>query len=408
MLRHGEFRWLWLADIQSLLGDQLARVAISVLVFDRTHSGLASAAVYAATFLPALFGGVLLGTLADRMPRRRLLVVGDLLRAALLAAMALPGMSLWALVVLLVVAVGVGGPWKAAESALVADIVTGETYVLGTGLRAATLQASQLVGFAVGGLVVAGIGSRSTLAVDAATFAVSAALMRLGLRDRPPAQVRHQRGWLHGARTVLGNRDLRLLLGLSWLIGLLVVPEGIAAPYAAAIHGGATTVGLLLAAGPTGVLVGSLVLARLIPAPARAALLVPLAVAAGLPLVACAVRPGLAVTLILWAASGVFMSYQVQLVAEFVGAVPDAIRGIGIAVASSGLLAAQGIGLLLGGAFAQVWSASAAVAIAGGAAAVLAGGIGIRRRPMDAAAPTRPVLFSEPYPATVIDDDDGY
>lgn len=50
----GEFRWLWLADVQSLLDDQLARVALTVLVYERTSSGLASAAVYAATFVPAL------------------------------------------------------------------------------------------------------------------------------------------------------------------------------------------------------------------------------------------------------------------------------------------------------------------------------------------------------------------
>ncbi len=65
VLRLREFRLLWLADIQSLLGDQVARVALSVLVFDSTHSGLATAAVYALTYLPALLGGVLLGHLAS-------------------------------------------------------------------------------------------------------------------------------------------------------------------------------------------------------------------------------------------------------------------------------------------------------------------------------------------------------
>ncbi len=65
-----EFRWLWAAGVQSLLGDQLARVALSVLVFERTASSLLTAAVYALTFLPAFLGGVLLGGVADRYPRR--------------------------------------------------------------------------------------------------------------------------------------------------------------------------------------------------------------------------------------------------------------------------------------------------------------------------------------------------
>jgi hypothetical protein len=46
-----EFRWLWLADVQSLLGDQLARVALSVLVYERTGSSLLTAGIYALTFI---------------------------------------------------------------------------------------------------------------------------------------------------------------------------------------------------------------------------------------------------------------------------------------------------------------------------------------------------------------------
>jgi MFS family permease len=120
-----EFRWLWLADVQSLLGDQLARVALSVLVFDRTHSSILTAGTYALTFIPALIGSFLLGPLADRIPRRRLLVVGDLARAVLIAVMAIVGQPLGLLTVLLVAAVVIGTPWKAAESALIADILAG-------------------------------------------------------------------------------------------------------------------------------------------------------------------------------------------------------------------------------------------------------------------------------------------
>jgi len=57
LLRIREFRWLWLADAQSLLGDQLARVALSVLVYDRTGSGLVTAAVYALTFVQSASHG---------------------------------------------------------------------------------------------------------------------------------------------------------------------------------------------------------------------------------------------------------------------------------------------------------------------------------------------------------------
>lgn len=89
-----EFRALWSAEVVSILGDQLARVAFSVLVYDRTSSAALSATVYALTFLPALLGGALLGWVADRYPRRRVMIGSDLARAALVAPTAWPGLPL--------------------------------------------------------------------------------------------------------------------------------------------------------------------------------------------------------------------------------------------------------------------------------------------------------------------------
>jgi len=369
VLQVREFRWLWLADVQSLVGDQLSRVALSVLVFDQTGSGLLTAGVYALTYLPALLGSILLGTLADRMPRRALLVAGDVVRAALLAVMAVPEVPLGVIAGLLVVAVVVGTPWKAAESALVAEILDGQGYALGTGLRAATNQAAQLLGFAAGGTVVALVGPRTTLGIDAVTFAVSAVLIRLTVQHRPtvhhPGPGHSSRRWGNDVAMVFRNRQLRTLLGLAWLAGLFVVPEGLAAPYAAELGGGAPTVGLLLAAGPTGVLLGSVLFVRLLPERARTTLIGPLAMAAGVPLLFCALRPDLPVTMLLWGVSGVCSAYQVQIIVEYVTAVPNQHRGQAIGVASAGLLAAQGVGLLAGGALAQAWTVSAAVATAG-------------------------------------------
>ncbi|WP_127784416.1 MFS transporter [Rhodococcus sp. X156] len=382
VLRVREFRWLWFADIQSMFGDQLARVALSVLVFSETGSGILTAGVYALTYLPALLGSILLGTLADRLPVRRLLVGGDLLRAGLLALMALPSMPLAVVAALLVVSVLVGTPWRAAETALVAEVLDGEGFVLGTSLRIATTQGSQLLGFAVGGAAVAAVGAHTTLAVNAATFVVSAVLIRLHVRARPAA--RHgvptgSHGWVDGLTLVFRTRRLRSLVGLAWLAGVFVVPEGLAAPYADSLGGGARTVGLLLAAGPAGVLLGSLLFVRLLPHRLRTALVGPLAVAAGVPLLFCGLQPGLEVTLLLWAVSGLCSAYQVQIVVEYVLAVPRPQRGQAIGIASAGLLAAQGVGLLVGGLAAELWNVSVAVAAAGALGVALAAPLALRR-----------------------------
>ena len=380
VLRLREFRLLWLADIQSLLGDQVARVALSVLVFDRTRSGLATAAVYALTYLPALLGGVLLGHLADRLPRRALLVVGDLLRAALLAAMTIPRLSIGVLASLLVASVLVGTPWKAAESALVVDILPTSDYPMGLGLRAATNQAAQLAGFGAGGWAVAAIGSRAALAVDALTFLISAIIIRIGVCKRVvhlapefPRELSgvHRRAWLTGPRAVFADPRLRTLLALSWLLGLIVVPEGLAAPYAAQLGGGAASVGVLLASGPAGVLIGTVIYTRWLSASTRAALLGPFAAATGLPLVLCIASPGIAVSCLLWALAGSFTGYQVQVVTEFVATIAPGVRGQGIAIASAGLLGAQGIGLLAGGLISQFTAPATAIAAAGATAVIL-------------------------------------
>jgi MFS family permease len=370
VLRVREFRALWIADAQSAAGDQLARVALSLLVFERTSSSALTALTYALTFLPALVGGALLSGVADRYPRRTVMIVCDLLRAGLVGLMALPQLPLWALGGFLIHAVLIGSPFTAAENALIPDIVAGDRFVVSSGLRTITNQIAQLAGFAVGGITVAAIGSRSALALDAATFVVSAALIRFGVhRRRRPAEGEHE-GYLAtiaaGLRMVAADPALRNLLGLCWLAGIYIVPEALAAPYAALIHGGPVAVGLLMAAAPAGSAVGTYLFVRFVSPDARSRWIGPLAVLTGIPFILCAMRPSLTISLALWAIAGMAMAYQVQVMSSFVLAVPPQRRGQAIGIGASGLLAVQGVGSLLGGVVANSSSASVAIGLAGG------------------------------------------
>jgi MFS family permease len=380
VLRVREFRNLWIADAQSMAGDQLARVALSVLVFERTASSALTALTYALTFLPALLGGALLSGLADRFPRKNVLVVCDLVRAVLLGLMAIPGLPLWVVCALLVLAVLVGSPFSAAESALVPDILEGERYLVGNGLRTITNQMAQLAGFAGGGLIIAAIGPRAGLAINAATFLLSALLISVGVRSRPApilaAMAEKGLGYgasiLSSARFVFSDPRLRTLLGLSWLAGLYIIPEGVAPPYAADLRGGPSAVGLLMASIPAGPPLGFFLFVKCVSAATRPRWMGPLAVATGIPLALCAFEPNLGGSIALWATSGLFMAYQVPVQSSFVRAVPDERRGQAIGIAASGLLAVQGIGVLLGGLVAQRWGTSVAVASAGGVDALFA------------------------------------
>jgi MFS family permease len=385
VLRIREFRVLWFADAQSAIGDQIARVALSVLVFQQTASAMLTAITYALTFVPALLGGVLLSGLADRLPRRQVMVGCDLIRAMMLGCMAIPGIPIWLLCILLVLAVLTEAPFMAAQSSLMPIILEGEYYIVGTGLRTITNQVAQLAGFAGGGLVIALVGARAGLALDAITFALSAALIMVAIKARPAAVSSPTAedsigptflsGVSSGLRLIFHNPRLRILVGLSWLAGLYVVPEGVAAPYAHHLGHDAVATGLLLASMPAGTALGTYLWVRFVPSGIRAKWMGPMAVAVGIPLGLCALNPNLIFSLLLWTAAGLFFGYQVQVITEFVRTVPDQQRGQAIGIASSGLLAVQGFGVLLGGGVASLWGVNAAVASAGLLGSALAAGL---------------------------------
>ena len=87
-----EFRALWLAQLLSVIGDQLARVALTVLVYDRTRSALLAAITFMVSIVPTFVGGITLAWLADRYPRRAVMIASDLARCALVLVMTIPGM----------------------------------------------------------------------------------------------------------------------------------------------------------------------------------------------------------------------------------------------------------------------------------------------------------------------------
>jgi predicted MFS family arabinose efflux permease len=372
VLRIREFRWLWLADAQSNVGDQIARVALAILVFRQTGSAVATASTYALTFLPAVLGGALLSGLADRFPRRTVMVGCDIVRAVIIGLMALPGLPTWLICVLLVVAVLAGSPFSAAQAAILPDVLAGDEYVVATALRTLTSQLAQMVGFAGGGLLVAGVGSRGGLLIDAVSFAASGVMIgatcRLGAvnsADQEGEPGGYLRGVPRAMRLIWDDRRLRAWLGLTWIFGFYVTPEGIAAPLATSVGGGAGLVGVLMAAAPTGTAVGALVYVRGISARVRQRLAGPMAVATGLPLALFVFAPNAYLATALLVLSGVFAVYTVEAITSFTRAVPTAARGQVVGIASSGFLVAQGMGLLLAGVAAAQLGASRTVALSG-------------------------------------------
>jgi MFS family permease len=378
-LRVREFRYLWLAELASIGGDQLARVALAVLVYGRTDSAVWAAVTYALTFLPALLGGVLLSWLADRFRRREVMVVADVLRAVLVAVMAVPDLPLWLVCGLLVAVVLAGSPFAAAQGALLPDVLPGDLYERGLAVRQIASQSAQLVGFAGGGVLVAALSPPVALLADAATFVLSALLIRFGVADRPRSgAARADKGVVPVLVSIATDPRRRALVLLAWLVGWYVVPEGLAAPYADHLGLGAAAVGVLMAADPLGSVLGAWLFTRFVPGRLRSRLTGVLAAAAGVPLMLSLLRPGLPVTVVLWGLSGACSTaYLLQTQADFVRATPEGDRGRAVGVAASGIIAAQGLAVLVGGMLADLWDPATAVAIAGSAGTVLAAALAV-------------------------------
>jgi MFS family permease len=366
-----EFRSLWLAQVLSYIGDQLAQVALAVLVYHRTGSALLTALTYALTYLPPILGGPVLSGLADLLPRRRVMVVCDLLRAALVGLMAVRALPFGALCVLVFFTVLLGTPFTAARAAVLPDVLTGDTYVVGCAINNITHQSTQLLGFLAGGALVSAVGTYQALGMDAFSFGLSALLLLAGLGPRPaPAPATGERTSLwrntrDGARAVFGDPLLRSLVSFAWLCSFYVLPEGIAAPYAATFDNNPLTVGLLMSAMPTGMLVGAFAFSRFVRPADRIRAMGWMSMLACAPLIGAALHPPLWGVLALWAVSGAGSAYQFAANAAFVAAVPPSGRGQAFGLVQSGILAGQGLGILVGGAAAQVLGPEPVVALAG-------------------------------------------
>lgn len=397
-----EFRWLWVAQLLSVVGDQFARVALTVLVFDRTASAGLAALTYALTYLPDLFGGAVLAHLADRYPRRAVMVTADLARAVVIAVIAVPGLPLVVQAALLVLAQLAASPFQSARQAVLPDILAGDNLVVGQGVIDISYQAGLAIGFGAGAAIVVALGTSGALLVDAATFLVSAAVLRWGLGQHQPAVEQdgaHARpgqwatiaaGW----RLVAHDPRLRALLAIVCCSGFYVVPEGLAVPLAAQF-GGTGTVGWLLAANPVGTVFGVLLLKKLPPV-RRLRWLGPLAVATSLVLIPTGWTGSVPIVVALWTVSGAASAHDMITKSVYVrGAAPEH-RGQAVGVAIAALRTAQGAGIVAAGLVAQAVLPSRVIA---GAAVlgVLAGGAATWSWSRASARADRPAAQQPPH-----------
>ncbi|WP_250905724.1 MFS transporter [Nonomuraea sp. NEAU-A123] len=427
-----EFRVLFGSFALLISGDSIKMLALSVLVYAETGSPGLSAAAYMVGWLPYIVGGMFLLSLADRLPPRAVMVVGELVRVVVCLLLAFAGLPVPVMLGLVLVT-GLFSPvFGAARSALLPDVLPGDAFVLARSLMGVTSASAQIAGLAVGGAFLAMAGPRGALAVTAALSAVAALVLRYGLPyrpargtatygtaargtpsddtpsddtpsdDTPSGGARLDGALSDGAppygtvvddtvareapgsavvrggavrvtlrvnRLLLVDRRVRGLLLASWLPSMcLAGAEAMIVPYL----GGRGQAGVVLALAAGGMAVGEFSVGRFAAPALRERLSLPLAVLIGLPWLAFLAAPGVAWAAVIAAVAAAGLSYQLGLQRRFVESVPEEVRGQAFGLLSAGLMTGQAIGAAAIGALGEAIGPGPAIAAAGLAGVLVA------------------------------------
>jgi MFS family permease len=297
VLRRRDFRLLFGAQAVSVLGDRMAPIALAFAVLEQDGSPSEVGLVLASRVLALVASLLIGGVVADRTSRRAVMVAADVVRLAsqgALAALLIAGAPSIAVIVLLTAVSGAAtGFFNPAATGLLPAVVEPAQLQQANGLRATAAAAGEIAGPLLAGVLVASVSPGWALAVDAATFGVSAALL---VRLRPPARARRatvsfaadlRSGWdVFRARTwawtfVAAVAFTNLLWGAWSVLGPVVADDEL---------GGAAAWGAVLATLGAGALAGGLLGIRAEPRrPLVLAALMGLTLAVPLALLAAAV-----------------------------------------------------------------------------------------------------------------------
>ncbi|WP_459307898.1 MFS transporter [Arthrobacter sp. HLT1-21] len=274
-MRQQQYRRLWTARTISQWGDAFNTVALVLLVYSLTGSGLGVSGVVIAEIIPVLILAPLAGALVDRLPRVKVMIAADLIRAGL--AFALPFVDGNVFNVYLI-AVGLSAAAvffnPAAQSVLPSIVMERDLVAANSGLWTAAV-ISQVVLAPLAGLVVAVFGYDWAFWINAASYLASAAaLLRLKVSAQPVRN--HRSSWYRDAREGLselaGHRLLRALAATQFLAALSAGASGALLVVLAQDHLrlDEASFGLLIGAIGVGAALGPLVLTRITNNPRRA------------------------------------------------------------------------------------------------------------------------------------------
>jgi predicted MFS family arabinose efflux permease len=413
--RNRDFRALFFASVISLGGDWFLWVAINSLIYEATgkalYIGLAILAQEFAFFLASPIGGVL----ADRIDRRKLMIVCDLARAVICLAFLLVGRdTIWLAYVLLPLLASFAAPFDPALSAATPNVVDQDDLLTANALNGSLWGTMLAVGAGLGGIVSDAFGADTAFLVNAASFLVSAALLS-SIRRRfaeSRAEATEHPGAIEATRETwrFARRDHRVLsllavkFGFGAAAGLLALIPVMALDV---FDSGKVGFGILMAARGVGALIGPFLGHRIAgPGHRRLFPAIGLSLAVfGLGYMALGAAPSLAIAAVTicvahlgGGSQWMLSTYGLQVL------VPDHIRGRIFGFDYMLITLSLSISAVVASAVADPIGAPTTVTILGGVALAWAGvwfvlSRGVRKTGLDGSAEPDPDARSEPVPS---------
>ncbi len=385
--RHRDYRLFWFAQLVSLTGTWLQSLAQSWLVLTLTNSPLQLGLIGVFQFGPSLLLGLPGGVLADRAPKRRLLMATQaalfLITGALAVLVALNRVQLWQIYAAALMAGVVNAIDMPTRQAFVTDMVGRDDLMNAIALNSALFNTTRVIGPALAGVLLSTVGITLCFALNAVSYVpvvIALGLMRAEGLPSPAAVAARPIDHLKtGLRYVASTPAVMLPILLVAFVATFGMNFNVWAPLLARdeLDAGAAGFGMLMSALGIGSLTGALALAFFGRRPNRRVMLgmavlfgvmeIALAFAAGAPIV---------VVMLLMAGIGFSMSTTMATANTTVQSnAPDELRGRVMSVYTTVFTGSAPLGAAVAGSLAAAWGAPVAVAAGGAVATVAAGAV---------------------------------
>jgi MFS family permease len=389
-LNHRDYRLFFSGQLVSLVGTWMQRVAQSWLVLELTGSPFKLGLINALQSAPMLCLAFVAGAVADRLPKRRVLIGTQtvlMVQALVLAVLVWSGAVQFWHVAVLATCYGLANTLDMpTRQSFVVEMASKEDLPNAIALNSTMVSGARMVGPAIAGLLVDRYGEAWAFGLNGLSFvAVILALAAMQAEGLPgPAQGATlgediAAGLRYAARTPL----VALTLGLLSIVGLFVINHNVLVPLLArdVLHEGAHGFGLLMAGVGMGAIVGALAVATLGRGrPPLALLLGTAGAASGLTLLLAAIRNFWAAMLVLTLVGLSQIVFLASCNTTLQLVVPDQMRGRIMSLYAFVWVGVTPLGSLFVGTIADWYGVAAAYAAGGGVALVLILGIGLLGR----------------------------